>query len=336
MQKILLSLIVLSFFQLSCKKELLEFERPAFLYSTYSNSVGQGPILKMDAVSNAVQLDTAKVSTEIENNRIKIRYNNIIFQDGFGLYDVEDIFAQELVDGEWKKDIENNYIIERSKKIDVVLVLDLSYSVDKEIQEIRKDAKIFAKDFFSKVTEGRIGVVAFGENINYYTLDNNLKIVESKIDNIQITGNKGSKVYEAVDKGIDILQGDASRNRAIVVFTDGNNNAQSDLRYENNQYIINRIKTINDNLKPEEYPIKTFTIGYQGQDEVALNESSLIDIANAGNGEFILSESLTKVKNAFTSVASKATCIFNLCYDRNNSPTSTPVKFRVVTKLQLQ
>ncbi|MFZ4543428.1 MAG: vWA domain-containing protein [Saprospiraceae bacterium] len=335
MKKLFFLLALVGF--LSCEKaELSSFERVACITTEYANPGAAAPAFSKMSWTPSVAFDPKKQISSIDNDRIKILFKDIQLKDEFGIYDVDssDIITQEFTDGKWATDYENYFTLTKTKSMDVVLVLDLSYSVNEDIGLIRTAATTFVDYLFSINPKAKVGVVGFSDNISSFSLVNNKKVIYAIIDNITSGNPKATKLYEAMNTGLDLLTPSKSTNICMVTLTDGNNNSWSTNSFRTDTVVLNRMKTMASTSKTNKF--RSFTIGFNGSDPRGVNESTLKRLAVDGSYQSI--EQPRQVNDIFRNVARKVSCVFDLCYSRNNSPIdpANPIPLRLLIRQKLQ
>lgn len=118
----------------------------------------------------------------------------------------------------------------------VILMLDTSASTEEKLKNIRRAAIAFVAELQPK---DRVKVMSFDDEVhdlNPFTSDQ--AVVQRAIQATR--AGKGTKLYDAMQRALTLLQSDSARRKAIVIFTDG-----VDFRSENFSY-VNNIRTLEE------------------------------------------------------------------------------------------
>ena len=128
----------------------------------------------------------------------------------------------------------NSFDIEAKNKLDIVLVIDNSSSMDKtdannsNTQSRRQAAKAAATDFVDSLINGdkdnvKIGVVVFGTDLqNSQSLSNNATTIKNFINGINSVSNQGTNVQSAIAQAESLLsEGREDAKKVVVILTDG-------------------------------------------------------------------------------------------------------------------
>ena len=150
------------------------------------------------------------------------------------------------------------------KAVDVMLVLDISRSMD--IIDIDGNSRLDAakeviKQFIAKTKDNRLGLIAFaGESYTLVPQTFDYDIISTFIDEIE-TGDLegGTAIGNALANGAERLKKSKSKNKIIILLTDGENTAGS-------------ISPANGLEMIKELGIKVYTIALGTTGEVILRE----------------------------------------------------------------
>lgn len=321
MKKLSIVLLLLSTLLSSCEKvffgEIDPYNKQLFLYAEYSNTAGNNPAINLDlnASSKAIQINPANTAAFIANGRINLEMSNIRIADALGTYKINTIQTEEYRNGQWEGDKENFLRSQSAKELDVVLVLDVSSSLGSDVNDVKRYAIDFVNSLFAENPNSRIGVVGFSENIEILPFTTDRSLANSFIDGL--SGGNATKLYEAMDMGINIIESSSADGRAIVTFTDGKNNSWSDpQKYSNSNLVYNRLLASQ---------VNSYTIGLKGKNE-GVDETELRRLAVRGLYSF--PTSTTELNDVFKKFANSVSAAYLFIYDRNVSQILTPIKLR--------
>lgn len=315
----------------SCFKngEIDPYYSELYLYADYTYLPGDLPQIEINLQqsSSAIKIDTGGVSIAISASRVEMNFHGIRIFDELGVYEILDIVTEEYRDDKWEVDVENFLKAEKTAKLDFVLVLDVSSSLGADVYNVKQYAKSFIRLVFEENPESRIGIIGFSESVYIFPLSNNISNAYSFIDNLEIDKD-ATKLFEAIDNGIDLLFNEDSEGKALVTFTDGRNNHWSDeAKYSSANYIVDRINqpTANNVM------ISSFTIGLEGKG--GIDENALRSLALNG-GIYNSTSDIETLEKIFDKFANSVASIYTFSYDRNNSHISKlNIRFKIQTQL---
>lgn len=305
--------------------EISPYQKELFLFGKFSNPNGNDPQIVLDLQNSSDEISiSSSADASISGNRIKMTFPNIRIEDNLGVYQIEssdDIITEELREGRWVEDVENYLQASYAQNLDVVLVLDVSSSLGNDVELVKRYARDFVNTLFDENPNSRVGIIGFSEEIYALPLTDNSSDVVDFIDDLE-ENKDATKLYEAVDRGLDLIESSTSEGRAILTFTDGRNNSWSSADYETPDMVSSRLNSMD---------ISSYTIGLTGRGGV--DESTLKNFAVNGLFEFPkTTEELLKVFNKF---ASSFIATYLFVYDRNSSPITNPIELRFRIKVRL-
>ena len=180
-----------------------------------------------------------------------------------------------------------------------------------------------AKVAVVKFSRGNVST-ALSSDLNL--LSNFILNTSSYTDNIlsggtyNLEGKSETALYEAMLKGIEILNSSNARGKGLITFTDGKNNFQFDLNNDNKDVVVDALNTSN---------VKSYTIGFIGNNSEII-ESTLIELAV--NGDYS-SANLSQLDQTFSLFSNSVSAIYDLTYNTNNAPFSGTRKVRFLIDL---
>lgn len=293
------------------------------IYLDFWNSTGKTPEVRFDELntSREIKIDFSKTfqGSPEGSTFTKVEIDNFrIIDQNSNNYNIENITAYELREGQWRKDVEFTMDFSQSEDISVVLVLDRSESLGADFGTIKN----YANDFIDKVFNDRsvvqMGIVDFADDVQSHPLTTNRNDLKNYVNGM--VQGKFTTLYNAVDLGIDMLQDSDSQSKVLFVFTDGSdNNSAPNVTVD---YLLNRIKSSNSG-----YSISSFAIGLDGDGGVDQNVLTKLS-GNGGTASF--PKTVAQAKGVFEKFSKVISNVYSLEYLRNQQviPRSTPVKLK--------
>ncbi len=179
---------------------------------------------------------------------------------------------------------------------DIMLILDSSESMlskgfdDKHILKSKFDGVIeVIEEFIKKRKNDRIGLITFANSAfiaSPLTLDKKyLKDIVKK-QRVGLVGKK-SAIYDSVIKAIYLLQNNKSKNKIIILLTDGKDN-MSIFKFEDILKFLKKTK------------IKLYVIGVANKKE--LNTKKLSLLAKAGGGKFFVATNKNNLEKIYQEI----------------------------------
>lgn len=297
------------------------------IYLDFWNTTGRTPEIRFDELktSREIKIDFEKTfegrtegqsftKVEIDNFRIvDANANN---------YNIDDITAYELREGEWKKDIEFTMSFDQSQDISVVLVLDRSESLGADFATIQTYAQDFIDQIFDDRPVVEMGIVDFADDVQSYPLTSDREALKSYVGNMQ--QGKFTTLYDAMDLGIDLLQDSDSQSKVLFVFTDGaDNNSSPNVNVD---YLLNRISS-----QKNAVGITSFAIGLTGDGGADQNVLQKLS-GNGGSASF--PQNVEQAKGVFQKFSKVISNVYSLEYLRNQQviPRNQPRKLKFEIK----
>ena len=295
------------------------------LFLDYWNPDGDSPEISFDAdnTSDAIRIDFEKTfggsvagssltQVEIDNFRI-IDHNNTNHQ-------IEKITAYEFRPdiNDWKEDVEFIMEYETIEDMAVVLVLDRSESLGEDFSKVKEYASDFVERIFRETGRLQVGVVDFADDVNALPLTSDRQEVTDYIGKLE--QGRFTTLYEAVNRGVDMLQDVDTEARAVVIFTDGTDN-NSSLEY-NPDYLAQKIRG-NSQISP----VISFSIGLDGKGQV---DKTVLNKLTANGGVATFPASVEELQQVFEDFSGGIANVYQLTYIRNrlSIPATDPLKLR--------
>jgi len=189
---------------------------------------------------------------------------------------------------QWRRDVKHERFLAR----DIILVMDLSYSMDNTLE--RKDgpkkidvAKQAAVQFIEKRKNDRVGLLVFGdETFGSWPLTRDLGLISRKVERLGSTFYGGTNLVRPFGKVIDhFREMGQSENRILVFLSDGEAAISSGMR----EKIIKEIKKMD---------IHFYLLGINLKRE----DSDIMEIVDRTGGRFIATESSGELTAAFDEI----------------------------------
>jgi hypothetical protein len=335
--KILYALVAV--FMLGCKKGSIEPYYQQFVFQGKYIKTGAGINTASFTIDNAtlprqIQIPTNQQPSPsvCQTNRVCLTINNVRLKDELGIYNIEkqaDVVTEELRNGKWEQDLENKLSITKTQNLSVVLVLDYSSSLGQDIIKVKQYASSFI-DYINQQNNGaKVGIVTFSNTVNTYPPSSNYSLVKNFL-NSQPAGADETKLYEAMDAGINLFQNSTAEGKALVTFTDGRNNSWSQTIFSTETAVRNKL---NQTIGNPASLISSYTIGLNGKG--GIDESTLSALAVNG-GISAIAPDADKLEKLFTKFANSVSAIYTMVYNRNASIISNDIQLRFVVNTKLQ
>ena len=324
---IYLLILLASFF--SCKEDPVSNpDTTADFYATYSNPKGIPSLnITTGSIPDIIKITTSPIqSTSCSPSRLCIDMRNVRFIENNQAYKLKKLDTYELNSGEYIIDVENYLRTSNSRTLDFVLVLDISSSLGADKSKVIQSATDLITKISTSSSTTRVGVVIFSGSIEVFPLSSDFAAAKSFTNGKN--GTDATKLFEAIDSGINMLSASKADGMAMIIFTDGINNSWTDAqKFQTNNYVINKIKQpINGTF------ISSFTIGLSGSTPSGALTTQLQQLAlNGGISE--VAENSDALQNTFTKFANSVSEVYTLTYDRNPSQTAIPIQLKYTVTL---
>ena len=189
---------------------------------------------------------------------------------------------------QWKSMVKQKSFLAR----DILLVMDLSYSMQDSFEETKGPMKIdvsklAAAQFIERRENDRIGLLVFGdETFGSWPLTRDLKLILKKVDRLGSTFYGGTDLAKPFLKAMDHFgEMGQSEKRILVYLSDG----QAVIPPEVKEEIIARLRKMSIHL---------YLVGIQLRRE----NKDILEIVEAAGGRFIDVESSTELAAAFKEI----------------------------------
>jgi Ca-activated chloride channel homolog len=302
------------------------------IYLDFWNTSGKSPEVKFDALktSKEIKIDFTKTfGGETEGTTFtKVVIDNFrIIDAASNNYNIEAINAYEFKNEtkEWQKDVEFTMSFNQSEDISVVLVLDRSESLGTDFALVKQYAVDFIDKVFAERKVVKMGIVDFSDTVNEYPITTDKEALKKYVNGLK--QGKFTALYNAVDRGIDMLQDSKSQSRVLFTFTDGRDNMAPPAI--NPDYLLNKIKS-----EKNAYKITSFFIGLRGKAESGVDDAILTKLASNG-GSASFPNNVKELKTVFEKFSKVISNVYNLTYLRNQQMISKSeprkLKFEIIT-----
>jgi len=300
-----------------------EFE----LYIDFWNPQGNNPQIAFDAVNSSpeVKIDFTKTfaGVAVPPQFTNVIIDNVRIIDAQGTnYSIDGITAYEWKEelNDWKVDVEFTMNYTLVQDLAVMMVLDASASLGNDFQKVKEYANDFIIEVLKEIPNARIGIVDFSDEIHVFPPTNNKAALQNYIASLD--QGPFTSLYEAVNRGIDVLESLNAEGKSLLVFTDGTDN-NSDPEFTP-AYLMNRLQNPSGAI-----PISSFTIGLQGNGGV---DKPVLDALAVNGGDSAFPDNIDQLGAVFNKFSSSIANVYKLTYVRNQQviPVDDKRKVRFV------
>ncbi len=297
------------------------------LYIDFWNTQGTNPQIAFDAVNSSpeVKIDFTKTfaGVAVPPQFTNVIIDNVRIIDAQGTnYSINGITAYEWREdiNDWKIDVEFTMDYTLVQDLAVVMVLDASASLGQDFQKVKEYANNFVIEVFKEIPNARIGIVDFSDEIHVFPPTNNKAALQNYI--ASLTQGPFTSLYEAMNEGINVLEGLTAEGKSLLVFTDGTDN-NSDPEFTP-AYLMNRLEN-----SASQTTISSFTIGLQGNGGV---DKPVLDALALNGGDSAFPSNIDQLGEVFRTFSSSIANVYNLTYVRNQQviPVDDKRKVRFV------
>lgn len=295
------------------------------LYIDFWNPGGDQPEISLDAenTSEFVRIDfeetfegqaTGSSFSEvvIDNFRIIDTENRNYVIDNIRAYE----FRNEL--NGWREDVEFRMDYERVEDMAVVLVLDRSESLGEDFERVKTYATDFVNRLYTEKSQLQVGVVDFADQVSSLQLSRNGADVNTYIS--ELKQGRFTSLYDAMNRGINMLNEVNAESKALVVFTDGTDN-NSNVEFSP-AFLEDRLRNSEEKIK-----ISSFAIGLEGKGGV---DQHVLQALSLNGGIAAFPNNLQQLERVFEDFSGGIANVYRLTYTRNRQsiPENKPVRLR--------
>lgn len=201
-----------------------------------------------------------------------------------------------------------------------VLVLDVSESLERNVDQVKNYAKDFAATILNSSPNSHVGLVLFSKDIETYDFQNKngLTQIRRNIDGYKQYKDR-TTLYDASMVGIDMLKGSKLEGtKNLIIFTDGGDNNTDNPLVVKNKIMKSRVNR--------------YAIGLKGRD---FDKDNLEDLASR-KANFVVAKNVKDLKDAFENIARQVATVYELDYKRSDQKLSRPIKIKYDFKVKKQ
>ncbi len=288
------------------------------VWGDYTNPTRSDPAFQFNAdSSDASKVSFASIETAVLESSppaITITIRNLSLADSAGNYVIDSndaIKVEEKREGRvWIEDAEFSHSFVGLTKIAVVLVLDVSGSLGSDFSSLKQFAKEFVRIVNQNVPAAQIGLVVFSEQNTAFPLSTDIAAVEKFIDNLNLGANS-TALYDAMMRGVGMLDSVVVDGKALVTFTDGADNFSD----ASSSDVIAKLSTSG---------IKSFTIGFNGQGNLDSEVLKLLAVSGVSKS----AQSIPVLQSVFQRFSREITNVYDVTYTRNDQKIEAPMPVR--------
>lgn len=284
------------------------------LYLNYWNPDGNSPQVEFDSArsSAAVQVDTrlnTRYGQSGSGNTVRVSLENVSIADRQGCYEIQAIETEEFRGNAWHSTTEYVAYHEPVSAPAVVLALDVSASLGEDFQRVKSYAQDFVRRVKSLAPGAAIGIADFAGEVHQLAPTADTSAVLAYVDGL--TQGQFTALYAGMDAGITLLENSAGEGKALVTFTDGNDNNSPP--HLTPAYLKERLQSTD----PGGQRIKSFTIGLQGRDGV---DPEVLTALTSATGLAAFPETVGELGKVFEHFSRAVALSYHLTYVRNRQP----------------
>lgn len=278
------------------------------LAGNYLNTTGSNPEFQVAETSSdsAVHFDgSPNVNYNDIQRKVTIRLNNVSISTEDRNYAIDSVAVEERVDGTWTRFSEFETEMETVSRVAVILVLDVSSSLGNDFAKVQEYATEFVNIIAENQQNAQIGIVNFATEVDFQNITANYESLREYIS--QLEQGEYTALYDAMDRGINLLGESDFNAKVLVTFTDGRDNYSS---------------TTPDSLRQllTSSNVKSFTMGLEGKGGV---EGHILEDL-AVNGRYQLTRSIGDVQEAFQAFGEEISKAYRISYIRNDQVIAEP------------
>lgn len=268
-----------------------------------------------------LEIDVVLRDLQISDTRLDASGDTII--DIYQITNIDDIVVEERRNNrDWLSDTEFEIVQGiRLEEVAVVIVLDVSLSLEDQFRAVKTAAKDFVDFMFESSESPFIGVVIFSTQITLMSFSDDAESIKTFIDNAE--QGEFTSLYTAMITGIEMLIPINVDLKTIVTFTDGINN----FRESDPAQVLDRLEENDD--------IISYTLGFTGSSGNI--DAEVLDAFATNGGRFFLVETTSALRSRYELISSEVSQRYNLTYRRNNQEItdadSLYIRFSIPTEI---
>ena len=313
----------------ACGSEEDQPPRTFDLIANYLNAGGTSPSIVIDKSATETGVSVAESEVSVtqrvfgkDQKIVDITLSNISVSNDRGNYELLGIDHSEQIDGEFRSQSEFKSSFEELTQIAVVLVLDVSESLEEKFPTIQEFAKQFVDEIKRNDPQAQIAIVSFADNVNFFDFTTNAEDLKDYIDLLQ--PGRFTKLRDAVSVGLDLLlSSDLNVNgRSIITFTDGNDNSSTVT-----------VDTLAERMRNA--GLKSYIVALQDKDPIVRSELESLAV----NGALEVTENVDGaggLGEIFARFSRAVSNVYRIRYERNDQAieTARAIRFRLQVQLK--
>ena len=293
-----------------CKKDELnpDCDQPiGGEYLTYRYFNEGTPTISADPTEVKGNITFDAATARAVNNGVRITVPGVRIRTDDNNYAITRLRIDERQNGEECFTFQSEFTNDQSSfqtDIASVLVLDMSTSLEGNIEDLKSYAKNYANTVVNSSPNATVAVVFFSdrdaiESTRFYT-SADISDLDTRIDNFT-NYQERTALYQAVRQGLQLLEGlDFAGEKSIVAFTDGGDNDSN-----NPSQLVNHISSS---------PVEKFAIGLRGAD---FQESGLQSIVSESSN-LVVADDIDALESIFQTVGRGVVSVYEISYTRSD------------------
>ncbi|MBI3949464.1 MAG: VWA domain-containing protein [Acidobacteria bacterium] len=277
-------------------------------------SAGASPESRAERSDRPVESATVHLEAPLVNLNVSVsdrsgRAISNLTKNDFSIY--EDGVQQQIT-----------YFASASTPFDLVLLLDLSGSVERKIRVIKRAAQRFV-DLVKP--EDRLAVYGFRRRVQLVApLTNDRELLKRRIDEIG-GGQGGTAFYNALWFTLNELEQTSSKRKAIVVMSDGVDNSISNPEDNPSEHPFEELTGRVEESDVIVYPIYLDTedemvrAGRETPEAYAVARRQLKELAERTAGVMFRAEQVEDLEGVYQQVADELRTVYSLAYEPSNA-----------------